>query len=529
MIIPRVKKETVLEGRFEKKLSFAGDVQDASFACLFLQMLLPKADLDQMADPSVFLEKKEMEHPEGYELKVTQEKVCISYQTSLGLRNAVATLAQLYHAGTIGCTQIWDAPDEKMTKIRSGMLDLARGFVEIPALKEDLLQMAALKYNFVHFHLMDSVHYVIDSKVIPVPAEEKVYTMEEMKDIVDYCTFLGLEIIPEFEIPAHARNMIRLMPQLACTNAPDDWVVCVGKETTFEIYEKIIEELCELFPGRYLHMGGDELYFHDLTPPRFCGWLTCPDCQRRMKKEGLTTEAKLFYYMVRRLNDKVRSLGKTMILWSDQLDVTKPVDLPRNIVMEFWRIAGEGRGPHEGCTFQKQLDLGFEIFNAQYQYTYTESNEYMQAEPLRTWTPDTEFGTEVRLKGNLVGGECCSWELGNPKYAYYGKMLAPCLALFADRMWNPGSVTAYDETYRTAMARAEMGDLTEDLDLYGAFPDLIPSRTLETPDTELARMDKETVAKTVCLLEKADRDALYGKTVYDATLAVLKEAEGKLK
>ena len=234
----------------------------------------------------------------------------------------MSTLAQLYQDGRIKCCKIFDEPDNAF---RSCMLDLARGYVEIPVLKEHIVRMAFLKYNHIHLHLMDRQSYVLQSDVVPNPVGYRQYTKQEMRGLADFCKLLGLDVIPEIEIPAHAVNQIKALPELACElidrkkavgtiakvenarkreftdnqKCVSSWVVCAGKERTYEIYEKIVQELCEVFDGKYLHIGGHELEFQHLGAHPH--WENCIHCKKRMEEENIKTVRELYYYVIKRM------------------------------------------------------------------------------------------------------------------------------------------------------------------------------------------------------------------------------------
>ena len=135
--------------------------------------------------------------------------------------------------------------------------------------------------------------------------------------MVAYAGERFIEVIPEIELPGHALAALSAYPQYSCTGGPfthrlvwgvEPDIFCAGKDETFAFLEDILTEIAALFPGRYIHIGGDEC-------PRD-RWMECPDCRARMKSEGLGSPAELQSYFVRRIEKHVNSLGKQIIGWT---------------------------------------------------------------------------------------------------------------------------------------------------------------------------------------------------------------------
>jgi hypothetical protein len=260
---------------------------------------------------------------------------------------------------------------------------------------------------------------------------------------------------------------------------PSLWVVCPGKEETFVVLERVIREVCQLFPGKYLHMGGDELDFADAPKiNQLCYWDECPDCKKRMEQEGLADRSELYYYFVKRIHAVVTDCGKRMIMWSDQLDADKQEQLPRDIIMQFWRTAGKGRGPVHSCTMQEQLALGHQVINSRYQDTYLDIESYLTEKTIREWRWDIRPECDLALSGNILGSELCCWEYGNEKfYPHYWTSLPSGIFLMADKLWN-GDQLPYAREYSEALTRAVLGvGIPEHFNIWNCFGGLIPPRT----------------------------------------------------
>ncbi len=471
-MIPRVKQYKQIEGSFSRPLVFPV-TEDGAAARLILSRFLPAVAAEVGEDASVSFSHLSATVKGEYTLAVASDGVSIAYGDFEGLRNAIATLAALYTGEGFAACEIADAPSYPF---RSVMLDLARGYVELDVLREHLVRMAYLKYNYVHLHLMDSKSYVMESEVIPNEETYRHYTKDELRELCAFSAELGIEVIPEIEFPTHTTSLIRMVPELACDiidperaraitsvrqaaqsllsedGSVSRWAICLGQDLTYEIYGRIIREIAEVFPGEYIHVGGDEIaYPHLAAVPN---WDNCRACRARMEKMGITDTLGLYHDGFCRLNEVVRRHGKRMIKWNEQEELASPPPIPRDIIIEYWKPSVcDWKTGTDPALVKAELTMlreaGFEVFNAHYYYGYHDENQYMTTEKINSWTPaEEELG--------LMGGETCAWELGNPRYAYYAHRLPLGIALFADRVWNRDSVP-YDDGYRADLFASALG------------------------------------------------------------------------
>lgn len=471
-MIPRAKQDKRIEGSFRRPLVFPV-TEDGAAARLILSRFLPAVASEVGEGASVSFSHLAAIVKGEYTLAVASDGISVAYGDFEGLRNAVASLAALSTEGGFPACEIADAPSYPH---RSVMLDLARGYVELPVLYEHIVRMARLKYNYLHLHLMDNQSYVVESDVVPNPAGHRLYTKDELRALCAFCRSLAIEVIPEIEFPTHATNLLRAIPALSCdildmekaraiASVPraaatlldeergvSQWAICLGQDLTYEIYDRIIAELSEVFPGEYLHVGGDEIaYPHMGAVPH---WDNCRACRARMEERGLPDTLALYHDGFCRLHEVVRRHGKRMIKWNEQEELAAPPPIPRDIVIEYWKPSVvDWKTGTDPALVKAELamlrEAGFEVFNAHYYYTYNDENQYMTAEKMGTWTP-----AEEAL--GLMGGETCAWELGNPRYAYYAHRLPLGIALFSDRVWNRDSVP-YDDGYRADLFASALG------------------------------------------------------------------------
>ena len=309
------------------------------------------------------------QEPESYRLVVTQRGAILSAPTPAGLVHGLQTLRQLLPAElergvrsvngwgrgvaqmtdsaapparwVIPAVEIDDAP---RFRYRGILLDVARWFYP-PEFIEKLIDLLALyKLNTLHLHLTDDQGWRLEIKRYPrltqVGAWRKetivgqhfdpyvgdgtphggFYTQEQMRELVAYAAVRHVTIIPEIEMPGHARAALAAYPELSCTGGPFEvstrWgvhedIFCPG-EQTFAFLEDVLSEVMQLFPSEYIHIGGDEV-------PKL-EWKDSPVAQAVIRREGLGNEEGLQGYFVRRIEGFLRAHGRRLIGWDETLE-----------------------------------------------------------------------------------------------------------------------------------------------------------------------------------------------------------------
>ena len=296
-----------------------------------------------------------MKDNEGYILTITQKIIIIKAKSAPGLFYAVQTIRQLmppevekplivegFRLAVPAC-EIKDAP---RFAYRGMHLDVCRHFFPPEDVKRYIDMIALHKMNTFHWHLTDDQGWRIEIKKYPrlteVGAFRKetlvgnggkqpfvydgkpyggFYTQDEIRDIVAYAKSKFVTIIPEIEMPGHALAALASYPELSCTGGPFEvytqWgvvndVFCAGKEETFNFLEDVLTEVIDLFPGKYIHIGGDEC-------PK-ARWEKCPLCQKRIKAEGLKDEQELQSYFIQRIENFLNSKNRKIIGWDEILE-----------------------------------------------------------------------------------------------------------------------------------------------------------------------------------------------------------------
>ncbi len=513
MIFPRVKNKNLSDHLFP-----IGDIViDNASAAEALGLLLPEGKVCYGEGASILCKADPALPEEGYTLRLKAGKVEITHKDYPALVRALATLSLLFikKDGQMYLPEgeITDAP---AFPHRGAMLDIGRGAPPFAEMKQAVMQCAKARLNVLHLHLSDAKGMGI--RITSLPQDmilDSAYSRKQIQEIVDMCAALAIEIIPEFDLPAHSTALLSARPELNCQVpiSPDErlWCVCAGNEEVYTLYEQIIKEIADWFPhGKYFHIGGDELVFSDVTPPRFCHWEECPRCQKMMKAQGLDGYRELYYHLMNRVNDIVRSVGRQTVMWSEQIDCARPCSLSRDILMQFWRVAYPGRGPIEGCSMQGQLELGYTVINSHYPETYADLEKYMSPETLCSWRPDERPECSDEYKHKISGSELCLWEWGNLEgFPFYPRTTAPSVFLMGDKLWS-GIKGAYPAGTGHLLTRAILGAGTpEGFDVFAAVGSLLPPRSEALCYPEKITASKEELKALLSALEDTTRFAGY--------------------
>jgi len=290
----------------------------------------------------------------AYSLHVSPERVEIESASTDGLIYGCQTLRQLLrqHEGAWTVPAV-DIEDQPRLRWRGLMLDCSRTFIPLEYLRRTVDWLSFYKLNVLHLHLTDDQGWRIEIKQYPklttvgsrfAPRFAKehggYYSQQELRDLVQYAAERGVTIVPEIEMPGHSTAALAAYPELSCTGGPfevfpffsgpgiTEDVICPGNERTFEFLQGVLQEVADIFPGRYIHMGGDEC--------PITRWRACPKCRARIVAEHLPDAAALHSYFVKRIAAIVESRGKTLIGW----DEIAQGDVAKDAAVMFWRGLG---------------------------------------------------------------------------------------------------------------------------------------------------------------------------------------------
>ncbi len=372
---------------------------------------------------------------EAYRLDIGPRGAVIAASGDRGLLWGVQTLRQLLplEKGTpvaLPCLHIADAP---ALGYRGQMLDVSRHFYPVEFIKRQLDVLSYYKINTFRWHLTDDQGWRIQIKRYPRLTDVGAwrtehdgsrhggfYTQDEVRDVVEYARLRGIMVIPEIEMPGHATAALVAYPEYACAPplpaVPTLWgvfldVYCPGKEDTFRFLEGVLDEVVELFPAPYLHIGGDEV-------PKD-RWRACDSCQALMRREGLRDEGELQSWFVRRIQRYLRGKGRTLMGWDEILEG----GADREAIIEVWRGEAEGR---------KALANGNRIVNAT-DYYIDKLPDKLSLE--QVYLSDPWGGADAAHRAQVWGAEAPLWsERVSPLNGE--AMLYPRMLAFAEITWN---------------------------------------------------------------------------------------------
>ena len=378
---------------------------------------------------------------EGYALEVCPEGVALTATSEAGLLHAGRSLLGLLARGENGrlgapCCCVRDWPD---FPVRGFLLNAATTFAKMSEVEWQIELLARNKMNLLHMNFVDAVSFTLPTRRYPKlneppdPRRNGVYSREDIRRMVSLGAARGVDIMPTINVPGHMQYWMRQYPGLRCEGPrPSPWVMCVGRERGFEMIEGLFDELLPLFPYPWIHIGTDELEFEDALERVWLSWRECPHCLRRMRREGLSGVRELFYYFVRRVHRMLAERGKRLMMWNDNVDSGRRIDLPRDIRMHFWRTPRPGRGPHAGCSLNRLAAQGFDVVCSPFNDVYVDS--FARDERMMSWTPGRRPPVQGANLCRILGGIGCSWR-GGGKYPpeYY---VPPYLAVLGDRLWN---------------------------------------------------------------------------------------------
>lgn len=385
---------------------------------------------------------------EAYALSVTPEKVTVRASSVAGERYAMVTLRQLsgeksrhrniwpYTGGDAGaplkvpCCEIEDSPELRW---RGVLLDEGRHFFGKETVKHLLDQMFYHKLNVFHWHLTEDQGWRIKLDSYPLLTEygavrpesvthfpysghqfngEKYgpyfYTKDDIREIVAYAAERNITIVPEIEFPGHIRAALAAYPEFSCKGEGlprvprcswgiEEDVLCVGNEDAMKFIEDVIDEVTELFPGKFFHFGGDE------CPTT--RWCSCEKCQAKAKELGIQVE-KLQGYVTTRFSKYLETKGKRVIGWDEILEC----QVPDSTAGMRWRgnFNPERIGSHEfvNCP-QPFCYLNRTDGNPEDPYCPRDGREFIDLK--KVYSLDPLAGIAPEFHKNLLGTQACLW------------------------------------------------------------------------------------------------------------------------
>lgn len=408
---------------------------------------------------------------EGYQLNVQENGVLLEARNEKGVLNAMTTLVQLvYEFKEFGRVVIpaLSIKDEPKYAWRSFMLDSGRQYHSLSFIKKYLNQMALLKMNIFHWHLTENDGWRIEIKQYPRLTEvgahvtkgneqQGFYTQEEIKEIIEYASILNIEVVPEIDVPGHSNAAIAAYPKNSClSQVPDNttykvhspYIFCAGKESAYTFIENIMDEVFQLFPSNYIHLGGDEASKDH--------WAKCSHCQKAIKTLKLNNEAELQLYFSKRLANYAKSKSKKVIFWNDVLIDENSV-LPDNCVIQWWNYRSDGT---DGLDWSIKNDIPVIASTNYYTYLFFPVTLWAGCNENRTFDMKQAYEenpSDIKNPHPLVMGMSASlWGDFNGQQYMADRKVFPRIYALAEQMWSLAERPSFENFYTIVKVKYKM-------------------------------------------------------------------------
>ena len=365
---------------------------------------------------------------EAYRLTVGQKGAVITAHDAAGAYYGLQTLLQLLppqvmsdvrHAQTdwtVPFVTIEDAPSHPY---RGYMLDVSRHYYDLSFLKKCVDWMSTYKLNKLQLHLIDDSGWRLEIKKYPRLTSvgawagkdaERIggyYTQQQMRELVSYAQVRGVEVIPEIEFPAHALSAIVAYPWLSCRGEQlevptqhfiSEDILCIGKDSVMQFLRDVLDETMQVFPSKYINIGGDEAVYKR--------WEECPRCQALMKREGIGKASALQGYLTNEVNDYLSDHGRTVVGWEE---IMMRGRVHRPLVSMLW---------HDAADTLKAAEAGLKAVVAPCDYAYFDFPESSTPGEVygASWRPPFGYEQTYALplddyspQGTTLGTQGCMW------------------------------------------------------------------------------------------------------------------------
>lgn len=421
---------------------------------------------------------KDINNTEGYAINITNKGIVVRGKTAAGVFYGCQTLRKTMPAlKNADGTAVIEMPavaitDEPRFEYRGMHLDCSRHFYKASFVKQYIDMIALHNMNRFHWHLTDDQgwRFAVDKypKLATIASQRNgtmlgrcpnvidhtpyggYYTDEEIKDIIKYAADRYITIIPEVDMPGHMMAVLAAYPELGCTGGPYEtamrWgifedILCAGNPKSYEFLEAVLDKVCDLFPSRYIHIGGDEA-------PR-TRWEKCPKCQAIIAKEGIVAkdghskEALLQGYLTRKVQAYLEAKGRRIIGWDELLGC----DVDTTATIMSWR------GSEPGA---KGAKLGHDVIMTPMPHCYFDfyQTKEIRDEPVAIGNfldvakvyamQPVADGLSPEAAKHIIGVQANVWTeyITCPEYVEY--MILPRMAALAEVQWMPESQKNFD-------------------------------------------------------------------------------------
>jgi hexosaminidase len=396
---------------------------------------------------------------DGYSLDVLPEGVTIAAATVNGLSNGTQTFKQILlsrDSNSNGDSETVRTPcvsiqDEPRFSWRGLMLDCSRTFQTLDYLRKTIDRMSYYKMNVLHLHLTDDQGWRIEIDRYPeLTAKgsrfaqrfgepehtQGSYSKQELRNLVQYASSRGVTVVPEIEMPGHSLAALSCYPNLSCEGGPfevfpffkgpniTEDILCAGNDQTLEFIKHVLEEVLEVFPSQYIHVGGDE------TPK--ASWEKCPKCQNRIKAQGLKNEEELQGWFIQEIGKWLQTKNRKLIGWDEILEG----HVPQDAAVMSWRGI---EGGIEGASAGHQVVMS------------PVSHCYLDFSPIQTplkkmylYDPVPESLTAEQAE-LILGVQGNHWSHIDRTPSRVDAMIYPRLLAIAERAWSPSDFRDWED------------------------------------------------------------------------------------
>lgn len=399
-----------------------------------------------------------VETDESYYLSIKKDGIHIQAKNPKGAFYAIQTLLQMlpeeiYQQSELAKVSlpnidVWDSPHFPW---RGLLLDCSRHFMEKEFVLKYIDLLAYHKMNTLHWHITEDQGWRIEIDAYPKLTEigawrEDVYneadgdlyggfyTKEDIKEIVSYAKTRHINVVPEIEMPGHSQAALAAYPEFSCTGGPfkveTEWgvfkeIYCAGNPATTEFLKNILDEVLDMFPSEYIHVGADEV-------PKY-RWEHCDKCQKRMVENDLEDEEELQSHFLSDINNYLKSKGRTMTGWDEIAEGGHPED----IIVQSWR-------GYKGA--EEAIEAGLRTIVSPTSHAYFDYDlKSIDLEKVYNFDPYPE-NIDRSKKSLVLGGECNMWSERAPQHKVDSKVFPRLLAM-TEVLWSYPGERNYKEFY----------------------------------------------------------------------------------
>lgn len=398
--------------------------------------------------------KKNSKPPEAYSLYIKKDSIVINSNSPSGISRGIATLQQLVLLNTNQNEiklPIASIIDEPRFQHRGLLLDCARHFFHKKTILKYIDLLAFYKMNTLHWHLTEDQGWRIVINKYPKlnsiaatrieqtgETYQGIYTQKDIQEIVRYAQTKNITIIPEIELPGHSQAAIAAYPELSCTGkevlVANDWgvfkeIYCAGNEQVFEFLENVLLEVIQLFPSKYIHIGGDEA-------PKV-RWENCKKCQKRITDNNLDGENELQSYFINRVQKFLNVHDREIIGWDEVLEG----GISKQTIIQSWRGVKHAT---------KALESGNSVIMSPTSHSYLDYDlKSIDLEKIYLFDP-IPSGSKSKYHKQILGGECNIWTEHVPDEKTLDSKVFPRVIGMAEALWSQG-----EKNYRKFNSRIQ--------------------------------------------------------------------------